>query len=217
MKIISTKDVSIDGVKVIIYGPSGSGKTTMLATAPNPFIISSESGLLALAGYDIPATEISTEDEFKAAYEYAKKSDYETICIDSISDISESLLSEYKEKFTDGRQAYGKLGDVISKYIRLFRDLKGKHVIFTAKESKAEVNGVAFAAPSMPGNTLTTNLPYFVDLVLRLESSKKGDRVLHTKASFTALAKDRSSKLDAKEVPNLGAIISKIQLKNETK
>lgn len=210
MKIISTKDVHQSGVKMLMFGASGSGKTTMIKTAVNPFIISSESGLLALAGEDIPAVEVTTEAELKEAYEYAVNSDYDTICLDSISDIAESILATYKEKFTDGRQAYGKLNDIIGKYIRLFRDISGKHVYMSAKESKVDMNGVSIAQPSMPGQTLTTNLPYYFDLVLRLESDKKGNRIVHTKANYSQVCKDRSNKLDDKESPDLQEIINKI-------
>jgi len=210
MKLISTKDVHSNGVKMIMYGASGAGKTTLISTLPNPFILSSESGLLSLAGFDIPAAEIKTEADLKEGYEYALKSDYETICLDSISDIAESILAEFKSKFTDGRQAYGALGDVIGKYLRMFRGLN-KHVYITAKEGKTEVNGVAIVAPSMPGQTLTTNVPYIFDLVLRLEANKKGERIVHTQSSFTQTCKDRSGRLDKTEAPDLGAIIKKIQ------
>ena len=210
MKISSTKDVHEDGVKLLMYGASGAGKTTLIQTAEDPFIISSERGLLSLAGLDIPVGEIQTEAELKEAYEYSIKSDHETICLDSLSDIAESLLVEYKDKFTDGRQAYGKLNDVMGKYIRLFRDIKGKHVYFTAKEAKVEMNGVNIAQPSMPGQTLTNNLPYYFDCVLRLEANKKGERIVHTASTFTQVCKDRSNKLDKTEKPDLGVLIAKI-------
>lgn len=212
MKLISTKDVHVNGVKILMYGASGAGKTTLIKTLPNPFIISSESGLLSLADMDIPAAEISTEADLKEAYEYAKNSDYEAICLDSISDIAESILSEYKGKFSDGRQAYGALGDVMGTYLRKFRSLD-KHVYVTAKEGKSDVNGVNINAPSMPGTTLTNNIAYIFDEVLRLESNKKGERIVHTRASFTQVCKDRSNKLDKTEAPDLGAIIKKIMSK----
>lgn len=210
MKLISTKDVHSHGVKMLVYGASGTGKTTMIKTAPAPFIISSESGLLALANEDIPAVEVTDEAGLEEAYQYARKSDYETICLDSISDIAESILGENMAKFTDGRQAYGKLGTVIGKYLRLFRNIQGKNVYVTAKEGKLEMGGVTMVQPSMPGQTLTINLPYIFDLVLRLEANKKGDRILHTKASFTQVAKDRSGKLDKTEVADLTTLINKI-------
>lgn len=211
MKIISTKNTHENGVKMLMYGASGAGKTTMISTAPNPFIISSEKGLLALTGYDIPATEVNTEKELAEAYEYAINSDYDTICLDSISDIAESILSGYKDKFSDGRQAYGKLNDVISLYIRKFRDIPEKNVYITAKEAKLDMNGVTMAAPSMPGQTLTTNLPYFFDLVLRLECDKKGERIVHTASTFTQTCKDRSGKLDKTVKANILTIINAIK------
>lgn len=210
MKLISTKDVTQDGVKLLVYGASGAGKTTLIATAPNPFIISSERGLLSLSGHDIPAAEIKTEEDLEEVYEYVLKSKYDTICLDSISDIAESILSEYKGRFTDGRQAYGLLNDTISKYIRKFRALKNKNVYFTAKEGKTEESGVVVAHPNMPGKTLTVDLPYFFDCVLRLEADKKGARVLHSKATFTQTCKDRSGKLEPKEAANLTALFDKI-------
>ena len=210
MKLISTKDSHSNGVSILMYGASGAGKTSLIKTLPNPFIISSENGLLSLADVDIPAAEIKTELDLKQAYDYAKSSDYNTICLDSISDIAESILAEYKGKFSDGRQAYGALGDLIGKYLRLFRDLDGKHVYITAKEGRTENSGVVTVAPSMPGQTLTINIPYLFDEVLRLEANKKGDRIIHTRASFTQVCKDRSNKLDKTEEADLGLLIKKI-------
>jgi phage nucleotide-binding protein len=209
MKISSTKDATSKGVKMVMYGASGSGKTTLIETLPNPIIISSEAGLLSLADADIPVIEVTTEDDLKQARDYCAKSDYESVALDSMSDIAESILAEYKDQFSDGRQAYGKLNDFIGKELRKFRAME-KNVYIITKEGKSEVNGVAIVAPEMPGKTLTTNVPYIFDLVLRLEANKKGERIIHTAASFTQVAKDRSGKLDNKEVPDLGAIIQKV-------
>lgn len=211
MKIISTNSVHLDGVKILMYGASGAGKTTMIKTAPSPFIISSESGLLALSDVDIPAVEINNEKDLEEAYQYVLKSDYETICLDSVSDIAEAVLSVEKTKSKDGRAAYGALADTMNKYIRLFRDLKGKNVYFSAKEARIDMGGTLMYGPSMPGQTLTTNLPYFFDEVLRLEADKKGDRVVHTKSSYTQICKDRSGKLDKTVEANISTIINLIK------
>lgn len=210
MKIISTKDAASNGVKLLVYGASGSGKTKLIDTADKPFIISSENGLLSLSGSDIPACEVKDEAGLEAAYQHALKSDYTDICVDSLSDIAESLLGGYLELYKDGRMAYGDLGKVMSKYIRRFRDLKNKNVYFTCKEAKTENNNVLTYAPSMPGNTLTINVPYFFDCVLRLTVDKKGNRILHTATTFTQVCKDRSGKLDKTEEAHLSKLFKKI-------
>lgn len=210
MKIISTNTVHMDGVKILMYGASGSGKTTMIKTAPNPFIISSESGLLALSDQDIPAVEVSNEKDLEEVYQYVLKSEYDTVCLDSISDIAETILTVLKTKHSDGRAAYGALADIVSKYIRLFRDIKGKNVYFSAKEGRTDIGGSLIYGPAMPGQTLTTNLPYFFDEVLRLECDKKDNRVVHTRSSFTQICKDRSGKLDKTVEANISTIINTI-------
>ena len=210
MKVISTKDSREEGVKLLMYGESGAGKTSLIKTAKNPLIISSEKGMLTLADVDIPVIEIATEKDLDEAFAFAVKSEYDTICLDSLSDIAETLLISYKEKLTDGRAAYGRLNDVMGKHIRKFRDISGKHVYFTAKEALVEANGVTVARPMMPGQTLTNNLPYFYDCVLRLTFDKKGNRTVHTASSYSQVAKDRSNKLDKTEEANLSHIIKKI-------
>lgn len=210
MKIISTKQAVEHGIKLLMYGDSGVGKTTLIKTLPNPIIVSTESGLLSLSNEDIPAIEIRNESDMDSAFRYVSKSDYASICLDSISDIAEVILEEKKASFKDGRKAYGELNNVIGANIRKFRNIKGKNVYFTAKEDKMEVNEITISRPMMPGKTLTVNLPYYFDLVLRLTVSGKGDRIIHTANSFTQICKDRSGKLDKKEAPHLGDLINKI-------
>ena len=82
--------------------------------------------------------------------------------------------------------------------------------VLSPSEGKMEVNGVSVVSPSMPGQTLTTNLPYMFDELLRLESDKKGNRVLHTASTFTQICKDRSNKLEKKEDADIAYIINKI-------
>jgi phage nucleotide-binding protein len=210
VEIKSTKDSVLDGLKLLVYGPSGSGKTTLIKTLPNPLIISSESGLLPLADFDIPVIEIDSERTWREALQYCKSSDctYDTICLDSLTDIAEVILAEYKGLTKDGRQAYGMLNDTVSSFIRGFKSLKGKHVYFTAQEEIKEINGIDLTRPNMPGQTLTAALPYFFDEVFRLSSDRKGVRALLTEQTATKIAKDRTGRLD-KEIPaDLEAVVN---------
>jgi len=141
--------------------------------------------------------------------------EYQSIALDSISEIAEVVLNHEKKIAKDPRQAYGAMQEQMSDLIRAFRDLPGRHVLFTAKcEKTADETGRILYAPSMPGNKTGQQLPYFFDevLALRVEKDQEGvaQRALMCDSDGIWQAKDRSGKLDTWEAPDLGAIIRKI-------
>ena len=214
IKIQSTKDVHINGIKCVIYGASGVGKTVLCATAPKPIIISAEKGLLSLADHDIPFIEVSSIQEIGAAFDLIKKSDeYETICLDSLSELAEVVLEDFKKEVADGRQAYMKLSSSFGALIRNFRDLADKNVLFIAKQKRIEdeESGAVTFEPYLPGKVLPFNLPYFVDEVFAYQIDRKGNRYLQTQGDRKFPCKDRSGKLDKQELPNVTDIFNKIK------
>ena len=215
----STAGISSNGVKLLVYGQSGAGKTSLIKTLPNPIVLSAEGGLLSIADADIPFIEVSNMDTLKEAYEWVANSDeakgFESIALDSISEIAEVVLNYEKKIAKDPRQAYGAMQEQMTDIIRAFRDLPGKHVYFSSKVEKTQDEmGRILYAPSMPGNKLGQQLPYFFDevLALRLERDADGNtqRALMCHSDGIWAAKDRSGKLDAWEMPDLGGIIGKI-------
>jgi len=214
MKLTTTKNASTN-VNVLVYGRSGVGKTRLCATAPKPLIISSESGLLSLAEYDIPVVVVTNLEELRDAYRFVarnkKATKFQTICLDSISDISESVLSSLKKTVRDPRQAYGTLNDEISSLIRKFRDLEKNTYIIAKAEPYETDEGLDGYRPAMPGRTLTRDLPYFFDEVLAMRVNSKGQRYLQTASSAGWDAKDRSGKLAEKEPPDLKLLFKKLR------
>ncbi len=219
VKITSTKDVAFDGVKVLVHGPAGIGKTVLCKTAPLPIIISAEAGLLSLADMNIPVIEVTTVNEVNEAYMFLTESEeskkYETVCLDSITEIAEVLLSTYKGEEKDARQAYGRLNDDIASTIRSFRDLKGKHVYFTSKQLRVENDNEPIRyVPSMPGKTTLNAMPYFFDIVLAMRIGKLEDetvyRYLQTYPDLNYEAKDRSGKLPPRTKPDLTDVFERI-------
>lgn len=206
-------------VNTIIHAPSGAGKTTLAGTLPSPVILSAEGGLLSLADQNIPYIEINDMASLSEAYEWASESDeakgFESIALDSISEIAEVVLTAEKAKAKDPRQAYGALQDTMSSMIRAFRDLP-KHVYMTAKTEKTQDDtGRLLWSPMMPGAKLGQQLPYFFDEVfaLRVEKDEDGStvRMLQTESDGSWTAKDRSGKLESWEPCHLGDIIEKIK------
>ena len=226
IKIISTKGYDSNGVKVLVHGPAGIGKTSLCATAPNPLIISNESGLLSLAGLDIPVIEVNTLVELDEAYQFlteSKEADkYQTVCLDSISEIAEVVLRTHKAKEKDPRAAYGKLNDDIAASICAFRDLKGKHVYFTAKQSRVESEDQPIRfMPMMPGKTTLNAMSYYFDEVLAMRLGKLEDgtvyRYLQTYPDLNYEAKDRSGKLPPRAKPDLAEVFKLISTAEQIK
>lgn len=214
----NTSAIRNGGVKILAYGQAGAGKTSLIPTMPTPVILSAEAGLLSISGSNIPYLEISDMATLREAYAWLKDSDearqFESVALDSISEIGEVCLGNEKKIAKDPRQAYGEMQTTMAEVIRSFRDLP-LNVLMTAKLDKAQDEmGRMLYSPSMPGNKTGQALPYFFDIVaaVRVEKDAEGvtQRALMCDSDGLWQAKDRSGKLDAWEAPDLGAIIRKI-------
>jgi len=208
----NTNDVHTNGIKALVYGAAGAGKTTLATTLPKPIIISAEGGLLSINGSNIPYLEVASLNDLGEAYEYVKRSDFESVVLDSLSEIAEVVLIHEKSVNKDGRAAYGEMAVQMTALIRAFRDLPGKNVLMTAKlEKTLDETGRILYAPSMPGAKLGQTLPYFFDLVLamRIEKDAEGNAQRNLMCDSDGLwsAKDRSGKLPTWCAPDLGEVI----------
>ena len=214
-----TKEATAQAVKLLVYGQAGAGKTSLIPTLPKPVILSAEGGLLSIADTNLPFIEITSMQELKEAYQWltgsAEAAEFESVALDSISEIAEVVLNQEKKVNKDPRAAYGAMQEQMADIIRGFRDLPGKHVYMSAKLEKTQDEmGRVLYAPSMPGNKTGQSLPYFFDevLALRVEKDSEGNtrRALMTDGDGLWLAKDRSGKLEVWEDADLGEIIKKI-------
>ena len=215
----STGNLAGNGVKLLVYGQAGAGKTSLIPTLPNPIVLSAEGGLLSIQDAELPYLEITTMAELQEAYKWlaesAEAAQFESVAIDSISEIAEVALNYEKKVNKDPRAAYGAMQEQMADIIRAFRDLPAKHVYMSAKLEKTQDEmGRILYAPSMPGNKTGQALPYFFDevLALRVERSEAGVPVrgLQTQGDGIWTAKDRSGRLDAWEPADLNAVIAKI-------
>lgn len=231
----TAQEAGVHGVKMLVYADAGAGKTLLTATAPRPVLISAESGLLSLRAqnilnvfgeqqhisYDIPTIVVSTIEDLNDAYDWCANSQeaqgFDTIALDSLTEIGEVVLAKSKAVAKDPRQAYGELIDKMTTLVKGFRDLSGKHVYMSAKQEyiKDEVTGISKYGPSMPGTKLGPSLPYLFDEVFYLgvgldQNTKLPYRYIQTTKDLQYTAKDRSGALDAYESPDLTNIITKI-------
>lgn len=228
VELKSTRSFSTNGVKLCIYGQAGAGKTSLVRGLPRPIILSAEGGLLSVSDAEFPYIEIGSMLALRDAYEWLAESEearqFQSVMIDSISEIAEVCLGDEKRDAKDPRMAYGAMQESITLMVRTFRDLPGRHVLMTAKVEHAKDDlGSVMYAPSMPGNKLGQALPYFFDevLALRLERDAEGvmQRVLQTQPDGFWQAKDRSGKLEPWEnasnpTETMARIIAKISGQN---
>ncbi len=191
------------GIKCMIYGNSGVGKTRLCASAPAPIILSAESGLLSLRRFNLPFININSSKDLIEAYTFLISNggkQFQTICLDSVSEIAEVCLIEAKKATKDGRKAYGDTQEILIDIFRKFRDIPAKHIIFLAKQ-EFTIDGLTntkFNAPSFPGNKLAQAAPYFFDEVWQLTrwNTEHGPQWgLRTQPDGQNAAKDRSGVL----------------------
>lgn len=215
----TTTKGSAEYVKLLVYGESGVGKTGLIATAPEPLIISSESKLRVLSDLEIPVIKIQTIEDFRAAYDFVVKDEkakgFKTICLDSISDIAETVLTQLLKDYTDGRQAYGELNSLMTEMVKKFRDLEGKNVYFIAKQKRIgdPASSLGTFSPLMPGQTLGPALPYYFDYVFAMRVGQDEDknlfRYLQTESDLQYQAKGDKA-LEKIEEPNLNIVFKKL-------
>lgn len=225
-----TESVQDNGIKILVHGLAGSGKTVMCGTAGcKTLLISAEGGLLALKGAIenellpevvndfVDVVEIQgLEDLLEVYKDHARRDEYEWVCLDSISEIAETVLIAELKESKDPRKAYGNLINEMQALLRKFRDLPGKNVLFTCKQQRIVDSDTerSMYVPSMPGSKLHQAIPYMFDEVfaLRVEKDDDGEdyRVLQTNRDIRYEAKDRSGKLEMWEDPSLHNLMKKI-------
>ena len=235
-KFTTAQDASaMNGVKVLAHGESGVGKTVLTATLPTPVLISAESGSLSLktenlirlfgpnnptVTYNMPIILIENIDDLIDADNWCASSaearQFQSIGLDSLTEVAEVILNNAKKQVKDARQAYGELISKMENTIRLFRDLPQKHVLMVAKTEplKDELSGVVKYSPAMPGSKLGPKLAYFFDEVFYVGVNNHPQhgkyRYLQTQPDLQRVAKDRSGALAEMEAPNMTSVINKI-------
>ena len=195
----STNDLKTERFKCLLYGRTGIGKTTLLGTAPKPFIIATEDGLQPLSDLKIDYQRITATVMLKQLWLDLQKSGYETICIDSLTALSDMILVEV-EKETGSEEAMTtyplvrtKLLKIINGYLKL-----PKHIIMTATETRSDTNKPVL--PSVIGGKLCEDLARLFDHVQFMDFGGKEDSVvIHRTRHRYSVAKDRTRQLGSGE------------------
>lgn len=227
IEIVSSEELlRTSGVKILLYGQSGVGKSSQFKYTGKTLIISTEKGELALAGSnnDIDVARVSTMMEFKEAFKYAKDNTdkYDTIGIDSVSDISEIIVAHLKKdpEFASMKESFKlwmRYTEIMDAVAKSFRDLENVNVILIALEESVKNGFEEKKSPMISGKKTQSKLPQFYDEVLRLTIDEGGNRVFVTQPTADSEGKDRSGSLEPVESctikDGISTIINKINKK----
>jgi len=208
------------GVKAVIYGGPGMGKTPLLATAPNPVCMITEPGTLSLRGMDkLPCWEAFDVKRIEEFFDWLFKDNeakkFDTICIDSVSQMAEIYLKDAKKSNKHGLKAYGDMAENVMKWLEPLYFMQGsQNVVLLSKQMIVESNGTAAKKPYFPGKELNVSVPHLFDLIMHLDIANVPGvgqtKALRCQNSFDVVARDRSGSLNEFEPPDLTAIFNKI-------
>lgn len=219
------------GVKSIVFGSPGSGKTPLINTAPRPVLLVTEPGMLSMRGSNVPAWEAYSPALIVEFFEWFMKSrealNFDTLGIDSISNIAEIILADELTKVKHGMKAYGNMSERTMKICNELYYMPQKHIVMIAKQSVIE-NGrqtilqggevvyepIMQKRPFFPGKDLNVKVPHLFDNVFHLNEvvipgQPKPVRALRTKEIAEVFARDRLGNLGELEPPDLSAIFTK--------
>lgn len=205
------------GVKALVYGPPGTGKTPILNTAPRPVLLAVEPGLLSMRGSTIPTWEGYTTAAIMEFFAWfttsAESKNYDTLGVDSVSQMAEIILKDKLLTNKDGRKAYGEMSRAVMEIMNGLYFFPQKHIYLIAKETHLELLGTNMRRPYFPGQDLNVKVPHLYDEILHLAPATVPGvgitTAFRTKGEFDVMARDRSGRLAQFEPPDLAALFTK--------
>lgn len=223
-----TNDVENIRVHVLAWGMAGSGKTHLIGTAPKPFVIAPEKGLLTLHRDDIPYIEIDDDmaiyDAVMTIFDSIEKRDpslgvdfdkVETLAIDSLWKLAQMIKEEIDETAKDSYKAWDMLATRMNKIVSKSQSL-GFHTIATSGEAvKADKmdESLMLPVPNMQGG-FRDQVMYLYDINLYMKEIVRGRNrtwKAYTRPENKRTAKSRVHLPDEMDNPSFQTIIDEVK------
>lgn len=212
------RDFAINyGVKAIIYGPPGGGKTPAANTAPRPVMMACEPGLLSMRNSNIPtwtAFDAARQDEFfKWLFHSNETKGFDTVVVDSGSQMAENYLQRANQNNKHGLAAYGQMARDSMENFRGMYYMPQKHIYIVAKQEFKIENGITMRRPYYPGQQLPIDVPHMYDAILQLDIHSVPNvgqvKAFRCIGSMDTVARNRTGTLAEFEPPDFGALVRK--------
>lgn len=210
------------GVKAVIYGQPGTGKTPLMGTCPNPVALITEPGLLSARRIEnVDAFEADTAKKIYEFFNWFFKSNerkkYNTLCVDSLSQLAEIILKEEESNNKHGLKAYGEMARKVFDLCHSLYYINDINLYLVCKLDRIDQGGNLLARPYFPGKDLNVKIPHLFDEIFYLcKTSIPGVvgevTAVRTHETFGITARDRSGNLNEFEQPNFSEIFRKCLL-----
>ncbi len=201
------------GAKAIVYGPPGSRKTPLINTCPRPLMLACEPGMLSMRGSTVPTFQAHTgaaiEEFFKWFNISSERKNFDTLAIDSVSQMADIYLQEAQKTNSHGKAAYGDMAKKVMSHLRPLFFTENIHTYLIAKEGTKD--GMRW--PYFPGQQLLTEVPHMYDFILYLGIQNVPGMgnvsAFRCNQAMDVLARNRTGNLNDYEPPDFGKLIQK--------
>lgn len=201
------------GIKALIYGAPGSAKTPLISTCPRPVMLACEAGMLSMKGSNVPTWQAFTPERidefFKWFFHSNESKNYDTLAIDSASQMADVYLQAALKTNKHGKAAYGEMATNVMDHLRPLYYTQQKHTYVICKET--EVSNMK--RPYFPGQYLNPEVPHLFDFILHL-GIKNVPSIGQTLAfqcnqTYDVLARNRTGNLNDFEQPSFSQLVTK--------
>ncbi len=206
------------GCKALIFGPAGTGKTPILNTAPRPLLLATEPGLLSMKGSVIPTWEAYTpariDEFFKWFFNSNETKNFDTLGIDSGSQVADVYLVDAQKNNKHGLKAYGEMAENTMEHLRTLYYTRYKHTYVVCKEEIKDLDGQSMRRPYFPGQVLPIQVPHLYDFIIRCAKTNipgvNGEVLaFQCVGNYNILARNRTGNLNQYEEPHFGKLVEK--------
>lgn len=205
------------GVKAVCYGPAGSGKTPVINSAPRPVLLACEPGLLSMRNSNVPTAwclnSAQIDDFCQWCFHSNESKNFDTVCIDSGTQMAEVYLSRAESKNAHGLAAYGQMSRDTYKQLESLFYLQQKHVYLICKQEIIAQQGITMKRPYFPGRELPVKVPHLYDCILQLDMHNVPGigqvKAFRCQGSMDTIARNRTGTLNEFEEPHFGKLVAK--------
>lgn len=205
----------IYGCKAIVFGPSGRSKTPSVNTCPRPVLLACEPGLMSMKGSNVPTwignTGPRVDEFFKWFFHSNEPKAFDTLAIDSGTQMCDVYLQEALKTNKHGKAAYGEMATNVMNQLRPLFFMQQKHAYIICKEETTE-HGLR--RPYFLGQQLPKDAPGLYDFLIQLDIQNVPGMPPNTLAyrcngDYSIVARNRTGNLNDYEEPNFTKLTEK--------